>query len=210
MPAGLAACRASRSSPRSVGGRHRGDADEVDARARTSPASRSAKTARVPALRVAEHGRRRRRPSDAEQGAGGADAVEHGPPLARADEVRVRARRAEPGVVGDRDDGAGRRAWRRARGPGGMPAPGTRATARSAASTPVVPWAQATTGQPPAGGSPVGATTTPDTAIGEPAGVGRRVQHAPRPAGRPATPSIGLLADDRARPGPSGSSAGGV
>src|SRR3954466_16011425 len=38
-------------------------------------------------------------------------------------------------------------------------------------STPVVPWAHAITGHPPAGGVPVGATTTPDTAIGVPSGL---------------------------------------
>ena len=34
--------------------------------------------------------------------------------------------------------------------------------------TPLVPWAQAMTGQPPRGGEPAGISTTPETASGAP------------------------------------------
>ena len=61
---------------------------------------------RVPALRVAVDGGGVGH-RVAEQVAGGTDAVEHRSPLALPHQVRVRARRAEAGVVGEHDGGAG-------------------------------------------------------------------------------------------------------
>ena len=78
----------------------------------------------------------------------------------------------------------------------------------TAGTTPVVPWAQATTGHPPSGAAPAGAATTPDTAMGDPSGAldVYSTRHASLPLVRLPSDWERMMVPG----GPAGSSAGGV
>ena len=152
------------STSRDRSGRHRGHADHVELR-RVGRRELGRKQRRVAALRVTEDGGLVARSLRRRSAHGRCRA-----PLAlrsrRRDTDAVRG--AEPRVVGEHDD----RSRVEELGELGDLTRRRRDSSDGAHrdATPLVPWAQATTGRPPSGTAPVGANTTPETAIGVPFG----------------------------------------